>query len=185
MSFSGPRAIAQGQDIVYVTERCVMRLTPEGLNVVEIAPGVDLERDVLAQSQFPLRVADDVQDDGCRRCFTPSPSASSCSPRWSAPDERACRTSLRGPARAHHAQARRQAQRARPRDDRRRSADAARAIDDTAATRVAILERRGQGVLRGRRHRRLGRAAGARHVARLDAASAIAPSRRWRGCACR
>jgi acyl CoA:acetate/3-ketoacid CoA transferase len=61
VSFSGPRAIAQGQDIVYVTERCVMRLTPEGLNVVEVAPGVDLERDVLGQSQFPLRVAGDVK----------------------------------------------------------------------------------------------------------------------------
>ncbi len=61
VSFSGPRAIAQGQDVVYVTERCVMRLTPEGLNVVEVAPGVDLERDVLAQSQFPLRVADNVK----------------------------------------------------------------------------------------------------------------------------
>jgi acyl CoA:acetate/3-ketoacid CoA transferase len=61
VSFSGPRAIAQGQDIVYVTERCVMRLTREGLNIVEIAPGVDLERDLLAQSQFPLRVADDCK----------------------------------------------------------------------------------------------------------------------------
>jgi acyl CoA:acetate/3-ketoacid CoA transferase len=57
VSFSGPRAILQGQEILYVTERCVMRLEREGVTVTEIAPGVDLERDVLAQSQFPLRVS--------------------------------------------------------------------------------------------------------------------------------
>lgn len=56
VSFSGRRAIAQGQHIAYVTERCVMRLTPDGVTVTEIAPGVDLQRDVLAQSEFPLLV---------------------------------------------------------------------------------------------------------------------------------
>src|SRR6266850_11019 len=57
ISFSGPRAVQQGQEIVYVTERCVMRLEPAGLTVLEIAPGVNLERDVLAQSEFPLLVS--------------------------------------------------------------------------------------------------------------------------------
>jgi acyl CoA:acetate/3-ketoacid CoA transferase len=57
VSFSGPRAILQGQEIVYVTERCVMRLEREGVTVVEIAPGADLQRDVLDQAGFPLRVA--------------------------------------------------------------------------------------------------------------------------------
>ncbi len=56
VTFSGRRAVAQGQDITYVTERCVLRLTPEGLVVTEIAPGVDLDRDILAQSEFPLLV---------------------------------------------------------------------------------------------------------------------------------
>ena len=56
ISFSGPRAVAQGQDVTYITERCVMKLTPEGIVVTEIAPGVDLERDILAQSEFPLLV---------------------------------------------------------------------------------------------------------------------------------
>lgn len=61
VSFSGRRAIAQGQEIVYVTERCILRLEEEGLTVVEIAPGVDLQRDVLAQSEFALRVGRDLK----------------------------------------------------------------------------------------------------------------------------
>ena len=61
ISFSGPRAVAQGQYIVYVTERCVMRLEPEGVTVTEVAPGIDLERDILAQAEFPLRVANDFR----------------------------------------------------------------------------------------------------------------------------
>ena len=64
ITFSGPRAVQQGQEIVYVTERCVMRLEREGVTVIEIAPGVDLERDVLAQSEFPLRVSSALKDDG-------------------------------------------------------------------------------------------------------------------------
>jgi propionate CoA-transferase len=61
ISFSGRRAVAQGQDITYVTERCVMKLTPKGLTVTEIAPGIDLQRDVMAQAEFPLLVADDLR----------------------------------------------------------------------------------------------------------------------------
>jgi acyl CoA:acetate/3-ketoacid CoA transferase len=61
VSFSGSRAVAQGQDITYISERCVMKLTAGGILVTEIAPGVNLERDVLAQSEFPLRVADDLK----------------------------------------------------------------------------------------------------------------------------
>jgi len=61
VTFSGSRAVAQGQEIVYVTERCVMRLEPEGVTIVEIAPGVNLERDILAQAEFRLRVAKDLK----------------------------------------------------------------------------------------------------------------------------
>lgn len=61
VSFSGRRAISQGQDITYVTERCVMRLTEHGIVVTEIAPGVHLERDVLDQSEFRLKVAPDLK----------------------------------------------------------------------------------------------------------------------------
>lgn len=61
VSFSGRRAIAQGQQITYVTERCVMRLMSEGLTVTEIAPGLDLQRDILDQASTTLRVADDLR----------------------------------------------------------------------------------------------------------------------------
>jgi acyl CoA:acetate/3-ketoacid CoA transferase len=60
-TFSGPRALANGQKVTYVTERAVLSLRPEGLTVTEIAPGIDLERDVLARSAFPLLVSDELK----------------------------------------------------------------------------------------------------------------------------
>ncbi|MGF6099268.1 acyl CoA:acetate/3-ketoacid CoA transferase [Pseudomonas sp. 18175] len=61
VTFSGRMALERGQDVTYITERCVMKLTAEGLMVTEIAPGLDLEKDVLAQAEFPLLVADEVR----------------------------------------------------------------------------------------------------------------------------
>jgi propionate CoA-transferase len=58
ISFSGKRAITQGQQVTYVTERCVMELRPKGVTVTEIAPGVDLRRDILEQALFPLEVSE-------------------------------------------------------------------------------------------------------------------------------
>ena len=52
ISFNGAYAAQRGANVLYVTERCVFRLVPEGLALVEIAPGVDLERDILAQMDF-------------------------------------------------------------------------------------------------------------------------------------
>ncbi|MGO9783783.1 MAG: acyl CoA:acetate/3-ketoacid CoA transferase [Streptosporangiaceae bacterium] len=51
-TFSGQYAAAAGQPVLYVTERCVFQLTPDGLELTEIAPGVDLEKDVLAHIGF-------------------------------------------------------------------------------------------------------------------------------------
>ena len=61
VTFSGRRARAQGQNIVYVTERCVMELREAGVTVTELAPGVDLARDVLAQAGFALNVSSDLK----------------------------------------------------------------------------------------------------------------------------
>ena len=55
------RGTAQGQDVTYVTERCVMKLTPAGIVVTEIAPGVDLQQHVLGQSEFALQVAPNLK----------------------------------------------------------------------------------------------------------------------------
>lgn len=61
VTFSGRRAIEQGQDITYVTERCVMKLTPQGVMLTEIAPGIDLQTHVLDQSEFPLIVSENLK----------------------------------------------------------------------------------------------------------------------------
>ncbi|HYD94371.1 MAG TPA: acyl CoA:acetate/3-ketoacid CoA transferase [Noviherbaspirillum sp.] len=52
VTFSGPYAARTGQNVLYVTERCVFRLAPEGLELIEVAPGIDIERDILAQMDF-------------------------------------------------------------------------------------------------------------------------------------
>ena len=72
VTFSGRRARATGQDVTFVTERCVLKLLPQGLTVTEIAPGVDLARDVLAQAAIPLAVAPDVAPMDAR-LFTAAP----------------------------------------------------------------------------------------------------------------
>lgn len=72
VTFSGRRALAQGQQVLYVTERCVLELRPQGLTVTEIAPGVDLEKDIVDRAGFKLHVADDLQEMD-PRLFRPEP----------------------------------------------------------------------------------------------------------------
>jgi propionate CoA-transferase len=52
VTFSGPFAASRAQPVLYVTERCVFDLTAEGLGLREVAPGIDIERDILAQMEF-------------------------------------------------------------------------------------------------------------------------------------
>jgi len=52
ITFSGKYATRRKQPVLYVTERCVFSLTPEGMELIEIAPGIDLEKDILAQMDF-------------------------------------------------------------------------------------------------------------------------------------
>ncbi|WP_297103090.1 CoA-transferase [uncultured Devosia sp.] len=60
VTFSGRRARELGQDIIYVTERCVMRLTPTGLVATEIMPGIDPQAHIVDASQGRVRLAADA-----------------------------------------------------------------------------------------------------------------------------
>jgi propionate CoA-transferase len=58
VTFSGRNAVARGQQVMYITDRAVFRLTADGIELVEIAPGIDLERDLRDRIGFPIRVSD-------------------------------------------------------------------------------------------------------------------------------
>ena len=51
-TYSGAIATARGQPALYITERCVFKLTADGLELTEVAPGIDIERDILALMGF-------------------------------------------------------------------------------------------------------------------------------------
>ena len=56
ISFSARRAIANGQKVLYVTERCVFRLTPKGLKLIEVYPGIDVQKEILDLLPFEVEV---------------------------------------------------------------------------------------------------------------------------------
>ncbi len=60
VTFSGKRARALGQDVLYITERCVIRLGETGLIATEIMPGIDPARDIVAASGGRVQLAPDA-----------------------------------------------------------------------------------------------------------------------------
>lgn len=72
ITFSGEYANDTGKNILYVTERAVFKLTPAGLELIEIAPGVDLEKDVLSKMAFKPIVSKQLKTMD-PRIFTDSP----------------------------------------------------------------------------------------------------------------
>jgi len=71
-TFSGSYAAKRGQPVLYITERCVFELTGEGLALIEIAPGIDVERDILAKMEFkPIITRNPAIMD--KRIFLPEP----------------------------------------------------------------------------------------------------------------
>jgi propionate CoA-transferase len=70
-TFSGRYAVQRGQPVLYVTERCVFKLTPDGLELIEVAPGIDVDRDILARMEFRPIVRNPVLMD--KRIFSTGP----------------------------------------------------------------------------------------------------------------
>jgi propionate CoA-transferase len=61
ITFSGKYAQETGQKVLYVTERAVFKLTPKGLMLIEVAPGIDVEKDILAQMDFTPAIAPNLK----------------------------------------------------------------------------------------------------------------------------
>jgi len=61
ITFSGKVAREEGHKILFITERCVFKLEKEGLKLIEVAPGVDIEKDILQRMQFKPLMASEVK----------------------------------------------------------------------------------------------------------------------------
>ena len=61
ITFSAAQAIKNNQEILYVTERCVFKLAKDGVELIEIAPGVDLEKDILSNMDFKPIISKDLK----------------------------------------------------------------------------------------------------------------------------
>lgn len=71
ITFSGKYAQQRNQPVYYCTERCTFQLRPEGMELIEVAPGIDIEKDILAHMDFKPIVNDPAMMDA--RIFQDDP----------------------------------------------------------------------------------------------------------------
>jgi acetate CoA-transferase len=71
ITFNGLDAVARGQQVIYITERAVFELNDKGIILTEIAPGIDLQKDVLDQMGFVPQIAPELKEMDSR-LFQPS-----------------------------------------------------------------------------------------------------------------
>jgi len=79
-TFSGEMALKRGQEITYITERCVLALDENGLTITEIAPGARLQEDLLDQADIPLRVSPNLRQMPAE-IFQPEPMGLQLTPK--------------------------------------------------------------------------------------------------------
>lgn len=60
ISYNGKIALERGQNMLYVTERAVFKLTEEGVMLIEVAKGVDIQKDILDQMEFTPLIAENL-----------------------------------------------------------------------------------------------------------------------------
>lgn len=72
ITFSGEYAAETGKNILYITERAVFKLVKGGIELIEIAPGVDLEKDIIAQMEFKPMISENLKEMD-PRIFTDAP----------------------------------------------------------------------------------------------------------------
>ena len=61
ITFSARYACQSNQPVLFITERAVFRLAAEGLELIEIAPGIDLQKDILAQMDFEPKISSELK----------------------------------------------------------------------------------------------------------------------------
>ena len=71
ITFSGPRAIENNQEVLYITERAVFQLKKEGLILIEVAPGIDIERDICNKINFSIKKSENIKTID-RKLFNPN-----------------------------------------------------------------------------------------------------------------
>ena len=104
ISFNGTLARERGQQVRYITERAVFALDDDGLVLIEVAPGIDVERDVLGQMGFRPRVADELRTMDAR-IYAAGPMGLAAD--FGAPRERARRAGARAGSRTSSSSIRR------------------------------------------------------------------------------